>query len=269
MTSRPLARAASDAAAVIGGGALLVAVAAATSAFAAGPAKSTAPPGFDAKGPETTLERAPRLRRVRIEMTPGAATVTHDLAFEAGALRTKPPGGDPLLYLAFNAQDRPLAVEIVRLDVDDAGAPVEGATTPLAFENVNARPPAAALVLGAGKSAGQVVRMPHLDHPDAPFILRVRSAIALAPGLREVSLMARLGVRDAAPIAIDRIEIVGGMGIAVRGARAWLCNGAHSDPRPLRVSFPGYPDEPDAGGVIPPASVVRSADDDLCVDVLE
>jgi hypothetical protein len=220
------------------------------------------PPAFDAKGPPTTLASAPHLLRLRVDISPGAATIIHDLSFEKDDLKTVPPHGEPLVYFAFSAQERPLAVEIGKLAIDEAGA--TSALTPLAFDNVNAKPPAAALVLGSGKQAGHVARLPKID---GPFALRIRSAIALSPGIREVSLLARLGVRDGHPIPLGRIEIAGILGTTVRGARAMLC-GPKADARPLRVTFPGYPDTADAGSVITPDAIARQVDDDLCLDVL-
>jgi hypothetical protein len=111
-----------------------------------------------------------------------------------------------------------------------------------------------------------VVKVPRTD---APFALRVRSAIATTAGASPdaVSLMARLGVRDGAAIDLDRIEVVGTNGLVVAGARATLC-GPGADPTPLMVEFPGFPPSPTNAGAVPAASVTRKPTDDLCVDVV-
>lgn len=228
----------------------------------AAPAK--APPAPDAAGPPTTLSSIGRIARVRIDVSPGGASVLHDVVFPKDAL-TVAGAGEPTLFVAFTAQARPLAVEATRHAVDDKGGVVEAASTKLEVIDVAQRPKSAALLLGPAVQAGHVVRLPR---DGAPFVLRLRSAIAtqeIETPSRTVSIMARLGVRDRAPLPIERIEIGTTMGGTLRGARATLC-GDGSDPRPLTVTFAGY--AASDAGTIAPSTAKRTQADDLCVDVL-
>lgn len=229
-----------------------------------GASKNPPPISVDAAGPSTQLKSAPRLTRVRFEVAPSAAVIVHELVFPKGALSVAGPAsaGDASIFVAFTAQARPMAIEATKHALDDTGKLLEaGSALPIA--DVFVRPANAAIVLGSSKFAGHVVKIPR---GDAPFGLRIRSAIAtdVLPTATEVSLMARLGVRDGAPIAIDRIEVVGVMGTVIRGARAALC-GPSADPSPLLVEFPGYPPSPLDAGAMPLASAKRKPDDDLCV----
>lgn len=230
-----------------------------------GPAPK-APPPPDAAGPPTTLKSAATIVRVRIDVTPGGAAITHDLVFPKDALATA-AAGEPTLFVAFTAQARPLAIEATKHALDASGALVEAGATKLEIIDVNQRPKTAALLLGPAQQSGHVVRLPR---DGAPFGLRLRSAIAtheIEAPTKTVSILARLGVRDAAPMPLERIEIGARMGASLRGARATFC-GKGADPRPLTVIFPGYPSSPADAGTIVPTAAVRTAEDDLCVDVL-
>jgi hypothetical protein len=256
-------------AAIVAGGAMAcAALLALGEASGAGGKKPAAPAGPDANGPTTFLKAAPRLVRVRFEVAKGGAIVLHDLVFPKGAMAVAGPtsSGDGSIFLAFTAQARPMAIEAIALAVDDTGKIVEATSAAkLPIVDVFVKPANAVLVLGPPKGAGHVVKVPRTD---GAFALRVRTAIALEGDgtAKDVTLMARLGVRELAPIALDRIEVVGTLGLAVRGARATLC-GPSSDPTPLLVEFPGFPASPQDAGAIPPASAKRSSTDDLCVDV--
>ena len=221
----------------------------------------------DAAGPATQLKATPRLSRVRFEIAPGAAIVVHDLVFPKGALSVAGPAsaGPASIFLAFTAQARPMAVEVTEHTIDASGALVESGAKTLDVLDVYLKPPSAAVVLGPPKGAGHVVKVPRTD---AAFALRVRSAIATTAGAtpQSLTLMARLGVRDGAPIDLDRIEVVGTNGLVVAGARATLC-GPGADPTPLMIEFPGFPPSPTNAGAVPAASVTRKSTDDLCVDV--
>ena len=237
-------------------------------AYGAGEKKPAVAAGPDANGPATFLKVAPRLVRVRFEVAKGGAIVLHDLVFPKGAVAVAGPknAGDASIFLAFTAQARPMAIEAIELAVDDAGKIIEATSAPkLPIVDVFVKPTNAVLVLGPAKGAGHVVKVPR---GDAAFALRVRTAIALEGdgSAKEVSLMARLGVRDVAAIPLERIEVVGTLGLTVRGARATLC-GPSSDPTPLLVEFPGFPASPQDAGALSPSLVKRSASDDLCVDV--
>ena len=222
----------------------------------------------DAGGPVTQIAVTPRVQRVLFEVAPGGAVVTHDLLFAKGALTVAgaATSGEASLFVAFTAQARPLAVEAKRYALDDAGKLVESSAAPLPIADVVARPANAALILGGASTAGHVIKLPR---GDAPFLLRVRSAIPLelSAGAKDVDLMARLGVRQGASLPLDRIEVVGTLGVTIRGALARLC-GPNADPTPLVVEFPGYPPTPTDAGAAPVSSIPRAADDDLCVRVL-
>jgi hypothetical protein len=236
---------------------------------AATAAGTKAPKAPDAAGPTTTLAAPPRLARVRVEITPGGASIQHDLIFPSGALAVA-AAGEPTLFAAFTAQARPLAIEATRQALDAKGE-IEATGTPLEIIDVAVKPKSAALLLGPAVQAGHVLRLPRQT---APFALRLRSAIGTHPVAAPtpmVSLMARLGLRGGPPIPLDRIEVVAGLGAKIRGARATLC-GSGSDPRPLAIVFPGYAAGSSAqatnSGTIPPSSATRREQDDLCVDVL-
>jgi len=218
--------------------------------------------GPDAAGPPTQLKSTPTLKRIRFEVSPGGAAVTHDLAFAKGALAVG-GAGDPTVFVAFTAQARPLAIEATRHTLDDAGRLVDAGATSVVIIDLSVRPATAALVLGPANGAGHVIRLPK---GDAPFGLRIRSAIPTTTGAKEISLLARLGVRDGVAIPLERIEIAALLGSGLRGARAVLC-GPSADTRPLTVVFPAYPSTQDAGTTAPTA-IKRHPDDDLCVEVL-
>ncbi len=227
--------------------------------------KPPPPPGPDAAGPPTGLKTVPTVRRVRFEVSPGGAAVTHDLAFAKGAITVGGPG-DPTLFVAFTAQARPLAIEATRHALDDTGKLVDAGASPVVIIDLPVRPPTAAVVLGPSTGAGHVLRVPR---GDAPFGLRIRSAIPTyaASGAKELALLARLGVREGAAMPIERIEVAALLGSNLRGARAVLC-GPSADPRPLTVVFPSYPSSSADAGTTSPDAAKRRPDDDLCVDVL-
>lgn len=226
----------------------------------AAPKPAPKPPAPDAAGPPTTLAAAPSIARVRVEISPGGAAVLHELAFPENALTTA-GAGEPTLFVAFSAQLRPLAVEATKhaLVADQLAEP----GTKLELVDVPLRPKTAALLLGPAQQSGHVIRLPK---DSQRFAVRLRSAIALPPDQRNVSLLLRLGVRDGAALPLGRIEVVGILGAKVRGARATFC-GPGSDDRPLYIHFPGYPPSPDAGTVEPNAAN-RGKSDDLCLDVM-
>ncbi len=219
-----------------------------------------APPPPDAAGPPTTLAHAPSITRVRVEVSPGGAAVLHELSFPAGALATT-GAGEPTLFVAFSAQLRPLAVEATKHALE--GEVPSEVGTKLEVIDVPSRPKTAALLLGPPVQSGHVLRLPK---DSGPFVVRLRSAIAVAPDQRTISILARLGVRDGPPLPLAKVEVTAILGAKVRGARATFC-GAGADDRPLFVTFPGYPPSPDAG-TIEPAAANRSKNDDLCLDVL-
>jgi hypothetical protein len=192
--------------------------------------------------------------------------VQHELVFPKDALAVV-GAGQPTLFVAFTAQQRPLAIEATRHALDANGALVEAGATKLEVIDVFSRPKTAALLLGPTVQAGHVVRLPR---DGAPFGLRLRSAIAtheLATPTRSIMIMARLGVRGASPLPLDAIEVAAILGGTLRGARATLC-GPASDPRPLTLSFPDYPSSPGDAGTISPSAAKRSSDDDLCLEIL-
>lgn len=223
------------------------------------------PPGPDAAGPPTTLLAGARIARVRVDVSPGGAAITHDLVFPKGAL-TVTGNGDPTLFFAFTAQLRPLAVEVERHAVDANGNLVEAGGAKVEIIDVFVKPKSAALLLGPPAQAGHVVRLPK---DAAPFALRVRSAIPThevdAP-TKTISILARLGVRGLGAMPVDAIEIGTMLGGTLRGARATFC-GEGADPRPLTVSFVGYPSPADAGTILP-STAQRTPNDDLCLDLL-
>ncbi|GAC1577631.1 MAG: hypothetical protein NVS3B20_08940 [Polyangiales bacterium] len=223
----------------------------------------------DASEPPTTLRVPPKIRSIRFDVSPGGAAITHNLVFEKGALAVSPStASDPALYFAFTAQARPLAIEAKRFALDEAGHPIDQGESVVIAEAIT-RPPWAAIILGAENAAGHVIRVPHRSG-DGPFSLRVRSAIStFAAGSKEVSLLARLGVRGGAPLTVERIEVGAILGAAIRGARGVFC-GASGESLPLTISFPDYPlTKTNANtGTTPPAVAARGVDDDLCVDVL-
>ncbi|MFI5300738.1 MAG: hypothetical protein ACHREM_21865 [Polyangiales bacterium] len=248
---------------VVLGGVTIAAVALSSAIAIAGAKIAPAPV------PSTSLSSTPTLARVSFEVTPGGAAITHDLVFPADSLHVASKtdaASEATIFVAFTAQSRPLAIEATLHSLDASRALVEAGATKLAIDDVNQRPSTAALVLGAEKSSGHSIRVPHVD---GAFGVRLRSAIATYPveGAGEVPLIARLGVRNGAPIVIERIEVVGTRGVTIRGARAWLCGGKGDD-TPLTLVFPGYPPSTTDAGTVPPASVTRGEGDDLCVNVL-
>jgi hypothetical protein len=232
----------------------------------AAPKPPAQPPGPDAAGPPTSLKSVARIARVRVEVSPNGAAVQHDLVFAKDALNVI-GNGQPTIYVAFTAQQRPLAIEATRHALDASGAIVDGGSTKLEVIDVFTKPKTSALVLGPATQAGHVVRLPR---DGAPFGLRLRSAIETRPidgASKTIQLMARLGVRGMQPMTVDAIEVTTTLGGTIRGARATFCgNGA--DPRPLTLSFPGYPSSPSDAGTISPSSATRTVDDDLCLEIL-
>jgi hypothetical protein len=222
-----------------------------------------APPPPDASGPPTAIKSGPRIARVRIEVTPGGAAITHDLVFAKDSLSVAAQG-DPTLFVAFTAQSRPLAIEATKHALDGKGELVDTAPTKLEVIDVAVKPKTAALLLGPSAQAGHVVR---LTRDGAAFGLRLRSAIPTQQIGKSISLMARLGIRDQQPIPVESIEVGATLGASIRGARATFC-GKGADPRPLTLSFVGYPSPPGDAGTIVPTTALRTAEDDLCVDVL-
>ncbi len=235
-------------------------------ALASGAPKAKAPKGPSPAGPLTTLKLPGRITRVRVDVSPGGAAVLHEIVFPKDAIATA-GAGEPTLHVAFPAQVRPLAIEVTRHALDAAGAPVDADATKLETIDVYQQPKTAALLLGPGKQAGHVVRLPS---DPAPFALRIRTAIATTPTespTRTVSILARLGIHDRAPMPLERIEIGALSGATIRGARATLC-GDGADARPLTVTFPGYPAPKGPTGTLSPASVTRTPSDALCLDIL-
>lgn len=244
--------------------AIALSVSAASLHLLAAPSKAKAPPGPDAAGPPTSLKTPGRIARVRIDVSPGGAAITHEVIFGKDALAVSGVG-DPTLFVAFTAQARPLAIEVTRHALDSSGALVEADAKKVEIIDVFVRPKTAAVVLGPPAQAGHVLRLPR---DGAPFGLRLRSAIAthaVTSPTRSISVLARLGVRGLAPMPVESIEIGAILGATIRGARATFC-GPGADSRPLTVSFPGYPSSP--AGTIAPSMANRTHDDDLCVDVL-
>lgn len=231
----------------------------------AGAAPPKGPPAPDAGGPPTSLKSVARIARVRVDVSPNGASVQHDLVFEKDAFAVI-GNGQPTLYVAFTAQQRPLAIEAARHALDASGAIVDGGSK-LEVIDVFTKPKTAALLIGAALQAGHVVRLPR---DGAPFGLRIRSAIetpSIEAPTKMIKVMARLGVRTMQPMPVDAIEIGTILGGTLRGARATFCgNGA--DPRPLTVTFVGYPSSPGDAGTIAPSSAARTNDDDLCLDIL-
>lgn len=234
--------------------------------FATAAPKKPLPPGPDAAGPPTTLKSVARITRVRVEVSPNGAAVQHDLVFPKDALAVI-GAGQPTIYVAFTAQQRPLAIEATRHALDASGAIVEAGATKLEVIDVFVRPKSAAVVLGPSAQAGHVVRLPK---DVAPFGLRLRSAIetqSIDNPTKSIQLLARLGVRGMAPMPVDAIEIGAILGGTLRGARATYC-GQGADPRPLTVTFLGYPSSSADAGTISPTAALRTSDDDLCLEVL-
>lgn len=212
------------------------------------------------------------IRRVRFDLTPGGAAVTHEIIFPKGALTSLlPPGAagstEATLFVAFTAQARPLAFEAMRIPLDGDDRPIDAAALPLKVDHVVVRPASAPALLGNPHGAGHVL---HLPRSTDAFVLRLRSAIAVEPGHKTVAILARLGMRDAGYLPLGRVEVAATLGTRLRGARATLC-GFAADPTPLSLSFPEYPAMPDAGAgadasVRDPSQVPRHLDDDLCVE---
>ncbi len=234
----------------------------------AAPAKGPPPP--DAAGPPTSWKSTPHIARVRVDVTPGGASVLHEVVFPKDALAVL-GAGEPTLFVAFTAQARPLAVEATRYVLGVGDAADETTTKRLEVIDVPRRPKTAASLLGPGAQSGHVIRLPR---DASPFVVRVRSAIAtheIENPTRMVTVMARLGVRDGAPMSIGVIEVGAMLGASIRGARAALC-GPGADPRPLTVAFPGYPAADPSkivdAGTVSPSLVNRATNDDLCIDVL-
>jgi hypothetical protein len=211
---------------------------------------------------------AARIHRVRFDLSPGGAAITHEIVFPKGALTSVlPPGAagstEGTLFVAFTAQARPLAFEATRTPLDDDGRPIDAAALPLKVDHVVVRPASAPALLGNPHAAGHVL---HLARGNDAFVLRLRSAIAVEPGHKTVTLLARLGMRDAGYLPLGRVEIAATLGTRLRGARATFC-GVAADPTPIMLSFPGYPATADAGPAVrDPALVPRHLDDDLCVE---
>jgi hypothetical protein len=221
------------------------------------------PPPPDAAGPPTSLKSGPRIARVRVEVTPGGASIAHDLVFPKDAFAIG-GAGEPTLFVAFTAQSRPLAIEATRHALDAKGEMVDAGATKLEVIDVAVKPKTAALLLGPAVQAGHVIRLPR---DGAAFGLRVRSAIPTQEIGKSISLMARLGIRDQKPMPLESIEVGAALGATIRGARAVFC-GKGADPRPLTLAFVGYPSPSGDAGTIVPTAAVRTAEDDLCLDVL-
>src|SRR5206468_2109213 len=86
--------------------------------------KQPKPPAPDAAGPPTSIKNGARITRVRVEVTPGGASIAHDLAFPKDALAIT-GSGEPTLFVTFTAQSRPLAIEATKHALDANGALVE------------------------------------------------------------------------------------------------------------------------------------------------
>ncbi len=193
---------------------------------------------------------AARIRRVRFDLTPGGAAISHEIVFPKRALTSLlpavPAGGagsaEATLFVAFTAQARPLAFEAVRVPLDADDRPIEAAALPLKVDHVVVRPTGAPALLGNPRAAGHVL---HVPRGDDAFVLRLRSAIAVEPGHKTVSVLARLGMRDGGYLPLGRVEVAASLGTKLRGARATLCGGA-ADPAPIALSFPDYPAAPGA-----------------------
>ena len=207
---------------------------------------------------------AARVRRVRFELTPGGAAVTHEIVLPKGALTALLPAGvgEGALFVSFTAQLRPLAFEATRVPLDADGRTIEAAALPLRVEHLVVRPATAPTLLGLGHAAGHLL---HLPRGDEPILLRLRSAIAVEPGHKTVELLARLGMRDGGYLPLDRIEVGAALGTTLRGARATLC-GPRSDPRPLALVFHGYPTPRPDASIVEPSKATRRSDDDLCLE---
>jgi hypothetical protein len=204
------------------------------------------------------------LRRVRFDLTPGGASITHELVFPKKGLASLVPGGtgDALVFVAFTAQARPLAFEAVRLPLGADGRPIDAAAQPLKVDHVVVRPSGAPALLGNARAAGHVL---HLQRGDDGFVLRLRAAVAVEPGHKTVNLLARLGARERGYLPLDRVEVSASLGTKLRGGRATLC-GAGSSPTPILLHFIGYPDPVADAAVIDPSFLSRHADDDLCLE---
>lgn len=230
--------------------------------------------GADAAPLPPAKPLAARIHRVRFDLTPGGAAITHEIVFPKGTLTSLLPAGAPgstegTLFVAFTAQARPLAFEATRIPLDADGRPIDAAALPLKVDHVVVRPATAPALLGNPHAAGHVL---HLSREADAFVLRLRSAIAVEPGHKTVSLLARLGMRDAGYIPLGRVEIAATLGTRLRGARATLC-GPAADPTPISLRFPDYPAPAgaDAGAdanaaVREPSLIPRHLDDDLCVE---
>ena len=91
---------------------------------------------------------AARIRRVRFDLTPGGAAISHEIVFPKRALTSLlpavPAGGagsaEATLFVAFTAQARPLAFEAVRVPLDADDRPIEAAALPLKVDHVVVRP---------------------------------------------------------------------------------------------------------------------------------
>src|SRR5207248_3982039 len=103
------------------------------------------------------------------------------LIFPKGALGVvgSASAGPASIFLAFTAQARPMAVDVTKHALDASEAIVEPGATTLEVIDVFTKPATAAVVLGPPKGAGHVVKVPRTD---APFALRIRSAIATTAG---------------------------------------------------------------------------------------
>lgn len=220
--------------------------------------------GADAAPPPPATPLAIHVRRVRFELTPGGAAVTHEIVFPKRTLSGLVPSGagDALVFVAFTAQARPLAFEAVRAPLGADGRPIDAAALPLKVDHAVVRPASAPALLGNARGAGHVI---HLPRGDEPFALRLRSAISVEPGHKTVHLLARLGRREAGYLPLDRVEVGAALGTKLRGGRATLC-GVGSATTPVLIHFVGYPDPVADAGVIDPSALTRHLDDDLCLE---
>lgn len=220
--------------------------------------------GVDATPAPPAQPLSIHLRRVRFELTPGGAAITHELVFPKKGLASLVPTGtgDALVFVAFTAQARPLAFEALRVPLGADGRPIDAAAMPIKVDHVVVRPAAAPALLGNPRGAGHVL---HLARGDDGFALRLRSAIAVEPGHKTVNLLARLGARERGFLPLDRVEVGAGLGTKLRGGRATLC-GVGSSPTPILLHFIGYPDPVADAAVIDPSFLSRHLDDDLCLE---
>jgi hypothetical protein len=221
--------------------------------------------------PAPPLFALPTLPRIRLEAARDHVLVVED----ANLARGEWQGSDFDLFVAFGAPGAPRAIDARLFAAGEAGkdplpdAPFE----PITLERAARRPVASYLLLGPAAMAGVVLKVKEASfrRAVAPFgvaRLRVRSLYDLpaedARTGREV--VVRLGVRDGAPLALGRLEVVSLEPDAwLLGAEARLC-GPEADPYPLAVSVLPRGSRPvDRPAPVAPVLSVRHTTDDLCV----